>query len=119
MTLCACNYCVQEYKEDMSAAGLSECTCSMAWFCHVFRTDQRVAHITVASGKENFGRCSECSAFADDLRVAIRNGDAKEVGSIKRKRLVHYLLERADKLSYYNNRCRGTYNGMHAHSHFM
>ena len=88
----------------MAVAGQGSHRCTLAWFCNVFRKDPRLSHITIASGKENFGRCSECSRFSDELKQAIKAGDAAKVLSVKRERLTHYLLERADKLSYYSVR---------------
>eukprot|EP00965_Chrysotila_dentata_P066070 2187305-Pleurochrysis_carterae.AAC.1 len=79
--------------------------CKKDWFTFVFKADPRLADITIASGKENFGRCSTCSTFDVEIKVAQKAGDAK-VLVLKQGRRDRLLLERADKLSYYYFRCK-------------
>eukprot|EP00965_Chrysotila_dentata_P193050 6175512-Pleurochrysis_carterae.AAC.1 len=74
---------------------------SAVWFGHVFRTSPRLDHITIASGKENFGRCTTCGNLEAALHAARCDGDRQKVLDKKAERLAHYLLEKADKINYY------------------
>ena len=76
------------------------------WFRKVFRTAPELQHIQIASGKENFGRCSTCTRLAHALSKARKSGKTQDLIDAKAQRLSHYRLERADKLHYYRVRQR-------------
>eukprot|EP00965_Chrysotila_dentata_P146348 4832796-Pleurochrysis_carterae.AAC.1 len=50
---------------------------SRVWFSKIFRTHPDLEHITVASGKENFGRCTVCSSLQEEIRRAQKSGLAQ------------------------------------------
>eukprot|EP00965_Chrysotila_dentata_P060699 2010999-Pleurochrysis_carterae.AAC.1 len=91
----------QEYADDMKAAGAADHIVSPTWFGHIFRVAPELCHIAIASGKENFGRCTVCGDLEFALRAARKAGDAQELAHTKQKRLDHLMKERADKLAYY------------------
>ena len=55
--------------------------CTRAWFCHLFAYHPELRHITIASGKENFGRCDECSKHEQKI------ADARKQGASRRLRM--------------------------------
>eukprot|EP00965_Chrysotila_dentata_P103078 3403329-Pleurochrysis_carterae.AAC.1 len=77
--LLSCNSCdlLLEYAADMAAAGSADNIASPTWFGHVFRVAPELAHIVIASGKENFGRCTKCGDLEFALREARKRGDAQ------------------------------------------
>ena len=97
---------MQEFKDDMAAANVPACEmCSPDWFAKVFRKNSHLAHITIASGKQNFGRCRTCVMLEQKITSARKAHDAVACSYWKKQRFSHLLLERADKISYYNVRC--------------
>ena len=91
-----------EFSEDMVAAGIPAMEhCTRQWFCHLWNFHPQLSHITIASGKENFGRCTNCQEAEERLGKARKGSDAQELLHAKQDRLDHLLEERADKLSYY------------------
>eukprot|EP00965_Chrysotila_dentata_P204748 6182521-Pleurochrysis_carterae.AAC.1 len=89
----------------MTAAGAAEHIVSPTWFGHIFRVARELSHIAIASGKENFGRCTLCGDLECALRAARQRGDAQTLAEKKQERLDHLRLQRADKLAYYGHRC--------------
>ena len=75
--------------------------CGKDWFMHMFKTAPELQHILVSSGKENFGRCTECFKLEQAVKEARATGDAQALLDVKRARQSHLQLERADKVSYY------------------
>eukprot|EP00965_Chrysotila_dentata_P128988 4264022-Pleurochrysis_carterae.AAC.2 len=75
--------------------------CCEAWFGHVFRTNARLAHVTIASGKKSFERCTTVGNLETAIKAARRDGDRQKVMDKKAEHLAHYLLEKADKVNYY------------------
>ena len=67
-----------EFVEDLTAAEVpvSE-ICKRQWFCYVWHGNPEllVAHITIASGKENFGRCTKCQESEERIGKARRGND--------------------------------------------
>eukprot|EP00965_Chrysotila_dentata_P232016 6198715-Pleurochrysis_carterae.AAC.1 len=92
----------QEFVEDMRAAGAG-CLriCTEVWSGEIFRTEPSLAHITIASGKKNFGRCTICGNLEAAIKIARNAGDTQRVLDKKNERKQHYLLERADKVHCY------------------
>ena len=94
-----------ECVEDMIAANIpAEEQCTRQWFCHLWNYHPQLSHITIASGKENFGRCTKCQEAEERLGKARKGSDTQELLHAKQDRLDHLLEERADKLSYYATR---------------
>ena len=94
-----------EFVEDMVAAHIPAAEqCTRQWFCHLWNFHPELSHITIASGKENFGRCTKCQEAEERLQKARKGSDAQELLHAKQDRLDHLLEERADKLSYYATR---------------
>eukprot|EP00965_Chrysotila_dentata_P083804 2766211-Pleurochrysis_carterae.AAC.3 len=52
---------------------------SRAWFQHVFREAPALSKITIASGKESFGRCTTCGNLEEAVKKARLGGNASEV----------------------------------------
>lgn len=47
--------------DDLRAAGVAEKEiCSRDWFGKLLRNESLLSHVTIASGKENFGKCDDC-----------------------------------------------------------
>ena len=66
----------QEYVEDMRAAEIPQSErCGRWWFGHVFTYHPELSHITIASGKENFGRCTTCADLEQKIKDARKTGD--------------------------------------------
>ena len=65
-----------EFREDLQAAEVppSE-VCKRAWFCHVWNHHPELRHITIATGKENFGRCTVCQDCEDRINKARKSGN--------------------------------------------
>ena len=64
-----------EFIEDLRAADIVDSQiCTRAWFCHLFAYHPELRHITIASGKENFGRCDECSKHEQKIADARKQG---------------------------------------------
>eukprot|EP00965_Chrysotila_dentata_P254658 6211951-Pleurochrysis_carterae.AAC.2 len=92
----------EEYADDLIAAGQGDDVFSRTRFNHIFRTSPDLANIGIASGKENFGRCTVCGDLEEAIKSARKSGDALLIARKKQERLDHIMLERADKLSYYS-----------------
>eukprot|EP00965_Chrysotila_dentata_P119702 3957455-Pleurochrysis_carterae.AAC.1 len=75
--------------------------CGYDHFLKTFKTDPRLRDISIASGKENFGRCNECAELNHNVKTARKMNDPSMLQQAKQKRLAHYLMEKADKSSYY------------------
>ena len=78
--------------------------CGIDWFRYTFRTNVALADIDIASGKENFGRCSLCHELEEAIKAARRSGDIELLLQKKSERQNHFRHERADKLAYYAHR---------------
>lgn len=83
------------------------------WFSRIFKREPELADIVIASGKENFGRCTKCTELENDLRAerSAANPDVDKITKIKERRIHHLMLQRADKISYYANRDRAREDG--------
>lgn len=65
----------QEFVEDLRAAGIAEeDICARAWFSHIFAYHPELRHVTIASGKENFGRCTTCAGLEQKIADARKKG---------------------------------------------
>eukprot|EP00965_Chrysotila_dentata_P233263 6199493-Pleurochrysis_carterae.AAC.1 len=93
-----------EYADDLSTAKEADLLVSRTWFNHLFRVAPELSTIGIASGKENFGRCTTCGNLEEAIRSARARGDAQTMLSKKQERLDHIMKERADKLAYYSFR---------------
>eukprot|EP00965_Chrysotila_dentata_P253326 6211190-Pleurochrysis_carterae.AAC.1 len=60
--------------------------------------------IGIASGKENFGRCTTCGNLEEAIRKARYSQDAQLLLRKKQERFDHIKRERADKPAYYAHR---------------
>eukprot|EP00965_Chrysotila_dentata_P011509 376733-Pleurochrysis_carterae.AAC.1 len=79
----------QEFVTDQLAAGRMTATItSRVWFSKTFRTHPDLEHTTVASGKENFGRCTVCSSLQEAIRQAQKSGLAQLAMDKKEERRV-------------------------------
>eukprot|EP00965_Chrysotila_dentata_P189923 6173596-Pleurochrysis_carterae.AAC.1 len=94
----------QEYSDDLKAAGAESEIVSRTWFGHIFRVSPKLADIGIASGKENFGRCTICGDLEETIRKARYSRDAQLLLQKKQERFDHIKRERADKLAYYSHR---------------
>ena len=91
-----------EFVEDLTAAGIGEQeVCTRQWFCYIWNYHPQLSHVTIASGKENFGRCTKCQEAEERIGKARKGSDTQELLYAKQDRLDHLMEERADKLSYY------------------
>ena len=64
-----------EFTEDLRAAEVpDEQICARAWFAHVFAYHPELKHVTIASGKENFGRCTLCAQYEEEIKKARASG---------------------------------------------
>eukprot|EP00965_Chrysotila_dentata_P095224 3147535-Pleurochrysis_carterae.AAC.1 len=68
---------IQEYLEDLKASGSAEYAVSPTWFAHVFRCAPELSKIGLATGKENFGRCSIWGDLEEAIRKARFAGNAE------------------------------------------
>eukprot|EP00965_Chrysotila_dentata_P095825 3167389-Pleurochrysis_carterae.AAC.1 len=70
----------------------------------MFRVAPELKGIGIASGKENFGRCTVCGDLEEAIRKARYSRDTNLLLRKKQERLDHIKRERADKLAYYAHR---------------
>eukprot|EP00965_Chrysotila_dentata_P077449 2556503-Pleurochrysis_carterae.AAC.1 len=97
--------CSQDFCKDCRSEGVPKMEiCEENWFRRIFKEAPELCNITIASGKENFGRCSTFFRLEAEIKQAKASGDAQAVLNKKQERLDHHKLARADKLSYYAKR---------------
>eukprot|EP00965_Chrysotila_dentata_P141807 4687259-Pleurochrysis_carterae.AAC.1 len=72
----------EEYANDMKAAGAADHIESPTRFSHIFRVSPELCHIAIASGKENFGRCTVCGDLECALRAARKTGNAQQLADV-------------------------------------
>lgn len=66
----------QEFVDDVRAAEVPRAEIAQrAWFNHVFAYHPELHHISIASGKENFGRCTDCARLEEKITAARKKGE--------------------------------------------
>lgn len=93
------------FKDDMEAAGYSEeKICKIDHFKNTFNKSSDLKHVEMTTFKRNFQKCDECVSLTAAVTSALKKHDAVEAEKVKAARLQHYMLARADKLHYWQQR---------------
>eukprot|EP00965_Chrysotila_dentata_P031185 1037958-Pleurochrysis_carterae.AAC.1 len=68
------------YVKDCRAEGVPDDEIAQYnWFVKIFKEAPELRKVTIASGKENFGRCATCFRLEAEIKNAFAPGDAQQV----------------------------------------